>query len=100
MVKFKDWECGLEFSKYQNGRIAILLVDTTDGSPVTTASVNLPDEPLNDGEVFIKDWSENQGVLAALVAAGIVEDTGRTVRTGFVQANIVRILVDPHISEN
>jgi hypothetical protein len=95
MIKFKDWECDVEFSKYRNGRTAILLVDRVDGSPIATATANLPLEILADNEVFIKDWMENEGILSALINAGIIEDTGRTVRNGFVFANVARILVKP-----
>jgi hypothetical protein len=38
------------------------------------------------------NWRENTGVLAALVEAGIVEDTGEMVRVGYEWANLCRIL--------
>ena len=36
---------------------------------MATATVNVPAMPLADDQVLIKDYAENQGVLAALEAA-------------------------------
>ena len=74
--------------------MALVLHDVVDDEMVAVASVNLPDEPLPPGHVFIKDWSENEGILAALVRGGIVADTGIRIPTGFVEAALCRILVD------
>lgn len=74
--------------------LALLLVDAYDGSPVITASVNIAgvSETLPGGQFALKEYSEGEGLLAALEDAGIVEDTGRSVATGFVQCPIVRLL--------
>ena len=71
-VKFMEWECDVVYGQYGNGRTAISLMDAADGSPIATASVNLPDEPLKDKEVAIKDYSENEGMLDALMDAGVI----------------------------
>lgn len=92
-VKFREWECDLNFSHYENGRVAIRLIDANDGEPVATATTNVPEEDLGPNEVFIKDYSENAGMLAALQAAGAVEPTGRSVDTGFVSIPVCRLLV-------
>ncbi len=91
-INFKGFTCNVNVTTYQDGNPAILLVDSTDGSPVATASVNVPDSLLDDDMLFIKDWSENSGILQVLVEAGIVEDTGRTFPTGFCEANLCRLL--------
>ena len=72
-VRFKQWDCEVEFKYYFNGRIAIQLSDIEDGAPVATATVNVPNEPLADNEVVIKDYSENEGMLNTLVANSIVK---------------------------
>lgn len=98
IVQFKDWQCVLEFKSYSNKRIAIQLVDAEDGSPIATATVNLPDKELKEGEVFIKDWSENEGMLRALCVAKVVEQVEwprNTVRTGFVEAHRCKLLITP-----
>ena len=84
MIKFKDYECNVEWDLYQNGRPAILLVDAHDGSPVATATVNIPEVDLPAGYTLIKDYSENEGMLECLATAGIVQPTGHAVGNGFV----------------
>lgn len=96
-VKFRHWDCVVEFAKYRNGRTAICLVDERDDESVATASVNI--EACSDDQwesfadelnvdpnrlVFIKDYSENEGMLDALVSQGVVENTDIRIETGFV----------------
>ena len=93
-VKFMQWNCTVEKAKYQgNDRTALRLIDEEDGCDVLMATVNIPHATLDQDEVLIKNWSENEGVLSALVASGVVKDTGKTVRTGFVFANVCKLLV-------
>ena len=92
-VKFKEWECELTFLKYGNGRHAITLDEVGTGEPIAVASVNLPDATIEDDEVIIKNWSENEGVLELLVEAGIVTPL-RKLFTGFVQADVCRLNVE------
>jgi len=46
--------------------------------------------PAGD-EILVKDWSENEGMLEALVGLGLVEDTGRRVSCGFAEAAVCRM---------
>jgi len=62
-----------------------------DDEPYAVATVNVPEAQLAADEVLIKNWSENRGVLSALLMAGVIEDTGRTVVTGRSHANVVRL---------
>jgi hypothetical protein len=71
---------------------AIVLFHHETGEQWCVASVCLPDYQQASDEVYVKNWSENEGLLGALVAAGIVEDTGRMLPTGFVRANVCRLL--------
>lgn len=91
-VQFRNWRCRVEEGRYANGRIALQLRDAEDGSSIATASVNLPDEPLGDGEVFVKSYSENEGMLQALESAGIVQRTGEWVTSGHVQVPKCRLV--------
>lgn len=74
-VKWREWLCNIVFKKYDNGRVALVLVDSRDNCPVGTATINLPSQLLDEDEVFIKEYTENTGVLQALVEAGVVEKT-------------------------
>jgi hypothetical protein len=94
-VRFQDFDCRVEFVKYANGRPGLVLLDAVDGQEVAVATVNVPDAHLGLNEVVIKDYSENDGMLAALEKAGIVRSTGRSVACGFVTAPICELLVSP-----
>lgn len=79
--------------QYDNGRIAIVLKRTEwDIEPVAVATVNIPEYTLERGHVLIKNWSENEGILEALVSSGLLEDTGALVPTGFCNANLCKLL--------
>jgi hypothetical protein len=94
-VYFLGEKCFVDKLEYSNGRTALRLYTVTDGfkEPMGTATVNIPDAPLNDDEVFIKNYSENKGILKALIKAGIVEDTGRMFPVGHTFANICKLLI-------
>lgn len=66
------------------GRTAVAARTLDTGEPYATVTVNLPDEPLGDDEVFVKDYSEGEGTLDALEEAGLARATGRAVRSGYV----------------
>ena len=74
----------VELGKYANGRTRINLIDDSDNEPYCTATTNLPDVLLLDNEVFIKDYSENEGVLDFLIKYNIVTPTPNGVHSGFV----------------
>jgi hypothetical protein len=76
-----------------NNRIALKLVSIEDNEPWFTVTVNLPEEPLDDNCVFIKDFSENEGILDCMVKAGVIELTGRLVETGYVVVPEAKLLV-------
>jgi hypothetical protein len=76
-----------EFARYTNGRLCIKL--WCDEGPFATLTVNLPDQHLNEGEVFVKDWAENEPVVEALMALGVLRDTGREVISGFVAPRVM-----------
>jgi len=63
------------------------------GDHILTLTVNMaPNHAPNDGCVFIKDWSENEGILDAVLDAGLVEITGRTELAGFEVAHECKLL--------
>lgn len=67
--------------RYSNGRLAISF--DCDEGPYAKLTLNLPDEHLNEGEFFVKDYSENEPLALALIDAGWVEFQGREVQAGF-----------------
>lgn len=78
---------------YNNGRIALQLTDE-EGLPYMKATINMPTVDLSaDDHTIIKNYAENEGILEALIIEGIVEPTGKRIQSGFVQADIVKVLI-------
>ena len=92
-VMFMGEECTIEFQKYAEGGIAMQL--WCEDGPMGKATVCVPGFPLESNQVLIKDWSENEGMLKALVDAGIVRDTGMVAPAGYAEANVCELLVKP-----
>lgn len=93
MVQFAGYDCHVLFHEYaNNGNVAMQLVDVRDGMPVATATVN-PDMKLDKDIVCIKNYSENGGMLEALMNAGIVTEPLYMTRMGFVDVPVCKLLV-------
>lgn len=93
-IKFAGYDCKIEYGSYPNGRTAIRLVGE-DGLPVATASCNIPEADIPEGTTFIKDYSENTGILNVLEEAGIVKRTDVRVKQGFVEVPLVELVNAP-----
>jgi hypothetical protein len=81
-----------------NGKIALygIVNDDEEGEQdFATFSVNLPEQAnrLGKGQTYMKNWSENAGMLEVLQKAGIVGPTLFEVETGFVKAQAVQVLI-------
>lgn len=83
-----DFETTIHKTTYvQTGDVALVGRVHDTGEPAYTASVCIPDDKPQPGCVWIKTWSENEGILDALLEAGVIsETTGRFARTGFTHA--------------
>lgn len=79
--------------EYAYGGTAIM-AETESGEPAFVLSVYVEDAPLLPGEFWAKGWSENVGIADELVRRGIIERTGETARTGFVEAEGARLAED------
>lgn len=79
-VKFSQWNCETWWSTYRaNGDLALVLVpDHPQDVPlhsretVAVASVCIAERPVGRDYVWVKDYSENEGMHQALVAAGVI----------------------------
>lgn len=86
--KLHDMELVIVESNYvQGGAIAWQLFDA-NGDDYAVITVNLPG--LAPDELAIKSYSENEGMLEALLAADVIELPHRWVASGFVNIPIVR----------
>ncbi|MDF9399081.1 hypothetical protein [Vibrio sp. 1180_3] len=102
-LTFKGYDCEVKISTYQNKQIRIDLVaadtvdpETTDlfpGMPISLVTVGLPNYKFKESETALHDYSENEGILDALVAANVVRDTGVRVVTGYVTTPIVEVIL-------
>lgn len=103
-VKFRDWDCKLEFGTYANGRTAITLVASRthdedpdmmvfEGEPIATATTNIPEADVADDEVIIKNWSENKGILESLTKAFIIAEPHALIHTHSEDALLCKLLV-------
>ena len=93
-VNFSGQDYGVQFQEYGNGRLALVLVGRR-GETGAVATVNAPDVPLLPHQLLIKDYSENEGMLAALEKAGIVKASGLYVRSGHVSLPVCEVLISP-----
>jgi hypothetical protein len=92
-VKFKKWDCNAIFAKYiTNGRGAISLTDKNTSELIATCTVNIENEPIEENEVIIKNYAENEGMYSALVKAGIISSVKRYVNTGYVIYPVCELL--------
>ena len=72
-------------SKYAvDGSIA-LMATTEYGEPAFNVTVNLEMPPF-PGTFWVKQWSENEGIVEELVKRGIIRLTGFEMPTGFAIA--------------
>jgi hypothetical protein len=92
--EFQNYKVRFEKGEYRNGRMALELIDNTTDEPFLTVTVNMPEVVLHPGEILVKDWSENEGVLAFLQANGITTGSKRSIRVGagFASAHVVDLL--------
>lgn len=73
----------VEIDQYQHGgSLAVQLFTVVDHEPWTTVSINLRDVSLPSDEFVFKTYSENEGLLEAMLAARFVELTGKSIDIG------------------
>lgn len=89
-IKFRQYDCDLKVEVYSENLQCCLKLVNYEG-PVAVATVNLH-APIALNEVFIKNWSENKGILEALIEAGVIEDTGEVFPTGHTFAHVCKLV--------
>lgn len=91
----EDYRLEPVFETYSNGRLAISLFFHDEEmdmmAPFAKVTTNIPDIHLNEGEVLVKDWSENAPLVAHLVEEGLLIPTGREVASGYVFPMVARL---------
>ena len=90
-INHNGFELTAQFAKYKNGQVAIKLTDNSDGFPYATATVCIEDDLLNEGEVAIKDYSENEGILNSLIESDIIDHPHAFIWIGHIRVPICKI---------
>lgn len=86
-------EVYLRKDKYANGRTCLTLIDAEDDITFTHATINIPKEELEPGEVIIKDYGDTQGMYVFLLHHGIISEGKRFTTTPHVQCIICDLLI-------
>ena len=81
----------VKLGKYPQGNIA-LQVYNAEHKLLATATVNMPQADLAPNEVIIKDYSENAGMLTALIELNIIKLTDWHIVEEFVAFPICQLL--------
>jgi len=92
-VRFLDTDCSLKINKYiGNKAISIQLWSPNEG-PIAWATVNVPTVKIESDDVIIKNYSENEGILKALVKAGVVLNPHRKVQVGKAEGSVCKLIM-------
>jgi len=87
-IKTRYGDMDVDITLYKTGGTAVIL--TQDGQRFATLSVNFPEVELEEGEFAVKTWSENEQVAADCLASGLFIDTGKRIKSGYVEASVWR----------
>lgn len=92
-----------EISRYNNGRVAVqynMLAEEEPWKsmgmmePACMATINLPHEHLEEDEVIIKSYSENQGLYEEMLKSNHIGPAIRWVNSGFIEAPVCKLLLE------
>lgn len=76
----------VQIGRYPNDRLAIQLIDVTGEivEPWATLTINIPSKPCGPNEVYIKNYSENDGLEEWAKKVGIIAEHVGTAIAGYV----------------
>lgn len=83
--------------EYPNGQLALQIFGNAGSGydePIAVITVAMPEAP-DPGCIWVKDWSENEGMESWLVRSGLAVPTGKGLDNGFVQIWEHKLLFDP-----
>jgi hypothetical protein len=84
----------LEVGQYPSGHTALVAVDAKTGEQLAKLSVDFPEEEMADGEIYLKDYAENERLAQYAIGLGFLEpsDTGLDLVSGFREFRRYRII--------
>lgn len=89
-ANFCGYDCEVIKGKYENGNTALQLIDIESGESVAVATVNLG-EKLPYNMTYIKNYSENEGMLKMLTDIGLIEEINDYTTSGYVSVPLVTL---------
>lgn len=92
-VEWQGETLTVHFSRYASGNLRIDLRDA-DGFPFATCTTDLPGKRLTSQVAYIKDYSENIGVLDLLIRNKIISEPLGYMPSGYVRIPMCRVLVE------
>lgn len=87
-IKTRYGDMHVEKTQYKTGGPAVILYH--EGHRFATLSVNFWEIELEEGEFAVKTWSENEEIAADALASGLFIDTGKRIKSGYVEASVWR----------
>jgi len=104
-IQFKNWKCNIHIEKYSTGSTALILknaeiidddgyIAQPDEDTIAIASVNILGANLPINEIAIKDYSENEGMLAALIKGNIIHMPHKYIKSGFVEYPVAKLKIE------
>lgn len=91
-VTFNGKECNVVIRTKPRRNTLIQLYNHNTGEPVATATAGM-DEVLAEDLVYIKNYTENKGMLDALTEGKIVGEVLYELPAGFVTIPVCKLLV-------
>ena len=95
-MNYKNYKGVVVRSRYMdNENLALMLKNKEDmgGSPIAVITINT-NEKLPADQAYVKDYSENSGMLEALKASGLVEEILGEKVLGWVTVPLVKFNLD------
>lgn len=79
----------IESGEYDDGSTALILKSALgEQLSIPTVNLNMYGEKPSEGNVFIKDYSENEGIFAELHRLGVVGNAVRIIEVGPYRSNV------------
>lgn len=93
-IKFRGIEYQVDKFRYHNGRVGLLLTETAVPNNTINCTVNLASSNINDDQVIIKNWGENQGLYTVLLDSGVIKSYSRRIPIGLEYGLLTHLKTD------
>lgn len=88
-MNYEQYKAVVIRSKYvNNDNLALMLIDEKDGSLITKITVNT-EEKLPEGFGYVKNYSENEGIMEVLQEEGLIKEVLGYKQMGWVTVPLV-----------